>query len=58
MADTGERTRAWDEAKAKEMAEIARLAADTREKAEAEDKARLRIKPTLFRGQRRRLSPR
>ena len=44
MADTGERTRAWDEAKEKEMAEIARLAADTREKAEAEDKARLREK--------------
>ena len=44
MADTGERKRAWDEAKAKEMAEIARLAADTRETAEAEDKARLREK--------------
>ena len=58
MADTVERTRAWDEAKAKETAEIARLAADTRERAEAEDKARLREKTTLFRGKRQRLSPR
>ena len=44
MADTGERTRAWDEAKAKEKAEISTIAAATREKAEAEDKARLREK--------------
>ena len=42
MDETVERTRAWDEAKAKKMTEIARIAADTREKAEAEDKARLR----------------
>ena len=44
MAETVEKTRAWDEAKAKDMEEIARIAADAREKAKAEDKARLREK--------------
>ena len=44
MADTGERTRAWDEARKKDTAEIASIDADTREKAKAEDKARVRLK--------------
>ena len=41
-AETVERSRAWDKAKAKEKAKIARIAAEAREK--AGDEARVRVK--------------
>ena len=53
-----EGARAWSKAKSKEKARITRIASEDREKAKLEADDRVRKKPTLFRGQRRRLSPR
>ena len=43
-SDTAERARAWDEAKAREKAEITRITAESREKVELEAKATARSK--------------